>query len=185
VKIIFTLILSTVLLFSCKGKKIITEFESFNPTLDKPYTQDLKHYNDALSRWKKNSSEYVEHFPKKLDSNITYKLFYFPGLLQAGSYFELMIKFPDQQSALMYFYENSKNYKVEKNDIKVLKSSMYCYNESFTTNPKFKLENIDIIRMIHPIWCASQGDRKIGGIRSEMYIDKSKKIIFCVAADES
>ena len=191
----FLLIIPTlVLLVSCKTKGLNNiskptiqkqNSEKFIPTLEKPFTTELVDYYDALSYWKKRLPQYVDHFPNELDKKNEYKMFFTPGMMQGGSVFELMIKFSDKQDAVDYFEKKSKNYKVEEVDIMKLKSSMYCFDEGFATNKNYQIKNIDVTRMIYPTWCSSQGDRKLGGIRSTIYIDKKKGLVFCVVIDQS
>lgn len=178
-------------MLSCKSVKT-TKNEAFiklgstkfEPTWDQMYTRDLTHYTFAISYWKEYlSAEYVSHFPLELKEKNAHSFFFNPAIMQGGSHIELKIQFEKRNEAEDFFYEHSKNFKVEKQYHDSLKYGWYCLNDFFITDTAYQFKEIDLIRLINPTWCLGKGDRELGGITSSIYLDKKKKLVFCVATD--
>ena len=156
----------------------------FIPSWEMPFTKSLDHYKYALSYWHKYlGSEYVSHFPTQLEKCNNYSFYFIPGIMQLGSRIELKIQFSSKKDAMKFFETSSKNYSVERINHDSLYYSYYCIEDSFASDTSFQFNNIDLIRLIHPTWCASQGEKKLGGITSSIYLDRHKNIIFCTATD--
>jgi len=154
-------------------------------TWEKPYTSDIRYYQVSLNKWKDTYPHYVSHFPDKLSKSNTYDFFYMPRIMQAGSIIELKITFPSKIEALNFFKEESNGCDVEFTSYQKARYSMYCMSNSFYSDSLYDTSSVDKVRLLNPTWCAGQGDRKLGGISSSIYLDSKNNTVFCLAIDNS
>ncbi len=184
-----SLITLVTLILSCSTQRsplstYNTSREEFRFSYEKPFTRNLMHYNKALEYWQKPTyKEFSSHFPNTLQESAEHNFFFFPGQMQAGSRIELSIQFNSPAKALDYFETASKNYQQEFKDSEKYFLSSFCVEDQFACDSTLELKNFNLIRLLKPTYCVGQGDRKLGGIRSTIFLNKDQNMVICVAQD--
>lgn len=178
----------------------------FYPTLDKPYTNNTKHYRAIVQSmyqdefWKSR----VMQFPPSLNSKNTNSFFYLAGVMQGGMGMVLNIDFLTQQKAEYFFQKYSRCYVAEFNfesraQLVYLDSvsngdgtSMYIYAgqdrfRDYCVPEIFDslFQEYSTVRFIDTATCWSHAEEKyLGGITSCIAIDHRKKRVYCYISDD-
>lgn len=178
----------------------------FYPTLDKPYTNDTKHYRVTVQSLHKDKfwQNEVIQFPPSLNSKNENSFVYLAGMMQGGMRMALHIDFPTQQKAELFFQKYSRGYVAEFNfesreqpgyldsisnsdgtymyvSVAQDRFSSYCRPEIFDS----LFREYSTVRFIDTATCWSQAEEKyLGGITSCIAIDHRKKKVYCYTSDD-
>jgi hypothetical protein len=163
------------------------EFEAFEASFSKPFTNDLKHYQYGLEWWKNPYyTDAIAHFPDTLFTHITYDFFFTPTIMQGQSSIALKLKFDNLKLAEDFFKAKTiRNAEKEFPKYEELKKSLFCYPEEFGFPSRYKLPNDSETILFQAPKCGGQGEDVLGGIQSGIAIDRSSNSIVCWARDLS
>ena len=157
----------------------------FNPTYQKPFTQNLTHYPYAWEYWNKGYLKgKAPQFPKHLSEFESYEFFFIPNIMQGRSSLSLKIEFDRPEKAIDYWKKVSKNANVlvEFSGFEAYQNSKYCYPKGLGFKSGYFFDKDCVIMLIGATKCVGQGE-KLGGILSGIAIDKLKKTIILRASE--
>lgn len=178
----------------------------FYPTLDKPYTNDTKHYRAIVQSMHHDKfwNSKVIQFPSSLNSKNTNSFCYLARVMQGGMGIVLNVDFPTQQKAESFFQKYSRGYVAEFNfesrEQQVYLDSIsngdgtfmyisvvpdrfhdYCVPQIFDS----LFREYSTVRFIDTATCWSNAEEKyLGGITSCIAIDHRNKKVYCYTSDD-
>lgn len=157
---------------SCVNNQLNIPQEDFIPTWKQPYTNQLKHYQHALSYWTNNLNleKAIVHFPRTFNTNNSYEFVFIPHILQGSSIIGLKITFKDRSKAKSFFKNASerKEFK-EYNNINNRNLSCLIQNLNFGIDSNDK-DNITV-RCFNGDRCLSNDARRY--ISNILLLDKT------------
>lgn len=178
----------------------------FYPTLDKPYTNDLKHYRSTYKAmhgdkfWKSKTAQ----FPPSLNRKNKNSFVYLASVMQGGMGMALNIDFPTQEKAEYFFQKYSRGYVAEfyfeKREQQVYLDSISNGDGTFTYIPELSdrfrdycapeifdslFREYSTVRFMDTATCWSNAEEKyLGGITSCIAIDHRNRKVFCYTSDD-